>query len=312
MEIYYKKIKTLLVPLYVYNIIYGIIVQVLKSKGFYIGDDFNFYNIVIAPITNGHQFIYNMGGWFIVPLFMVEVYNVLKCKILHIANKKASDYICFFIDIIIGLIGNQLACQGYVFGWWLVLVRILYFIPFYGFGIFYKNILEKYDKKIPSFYYFTVVFLMKFLIVSHFGKMLAYTASWCNDFTEGPAMPIVIGALGIALWLRIAIILEPVIGKSKWINIIADNTYSIMMNQFLGFMIIKTIYALISKLHIGFSDFDWVSYKTDIWWYYMPRKLHYTLIIYVVSGIFFSIIIQKGISFVKRHMVRMLSEKYNL
>lgn len=64
--------------------------------------------------------------------------------------------------------------------------------------------------------------------------------------------------------------------------------------------------------HTGFSDFDWGSYKTDIWWYYMPKKLHYTLIIYVVSGIFFSIIIQKGISFVKRHMVRMLSEKYNL
>lgn len=137
------------------------------------------------------------------------------------------------------------------------------------------------------------------MIIYHFGKTLAYTPSWCNDFAEGPIMPIVIGVLGIALWMRIATIIEPIVGKSKWINLIADNTYSIMMNQFLGFMIVKTIYALVSKMNLGFSDFDLNNYKTNIWYYYQPKGLKHTLIIYVVVGIAFSIVVQKIIDVVR-------------
>lgn len=291
-----KKLKSLIVPLYIYTVVYAIIVQFLKLKGFEIGSDISFYNIFIAPITNGHQFVYNMGGWFVAPLFMVEVYNIIIRKVLKVVNKNISEWAFFLISIVIGISGNQLACMGYLHHGWLVLVRMFYFIPFYEMGILYKTKLEKIDKRIPSFWYFAIVFAVKLAIVYHYGRMLDYTPSHCNDYTEGPVMPIVIGYLGIALWLRIAILLEPVIGRSKWINLIADNTYSIMMNQFLGFMIVKTAYAIMSKIYVGFSDFNWISYKTDIGWYYIPKGLGYTRIIYVVAGITFSIIVQKIIN----------------
>ena len=113
-------------------------------------------------------------------------------------------------------------------------------------------------------------------------------------------MPIIIGCLEIALWMRIATILEPVIGRSRWINLIADNSYSIMMNQFLGFMVVKTIYAVISIFYVGFADFDWRGYKTNIWWYYIPKGLEYALIIYVIVAIAFSIAVQKVIDSFKR------------
>ena len=35
-------------------------------------------------------------------------------------------------------------------------------------------------------------------------------------------MPIIIGFLGIALWMRIATIMEPVFGRKKWINLLSD------------------------------------------------------------------------------------------
>lgn len=294
-----KKVKTLLIPLYIYTVVYGIIVQILRLKGFEIGGSISLYNIIVAPITNGHQFVYNMGGWFITPLFMVEVFNILLRKFAKSFNKNIPEVIFFIIYITLGLLGNQLACLGYLNNWWIVLVRMLYFVPFYGLGIFYRHSLEKYDKRIPSFWYFTAVFAMKLVIVYHYGKMPVYGVSWCQNFTEGPVMPIIIGFLGIALWMRISTILETSIGRSKWINLIADNTYSIMMNHFLGFMLVKTIYALISKVYTGFADFDWVSYKTDIWWYYTPKGLEYTLIIYVIVGIAFPIIIQKFLDMLK-------------
>lgn len=295
-----KKIKKLIIPMYIYNIVYGLIVQISRFKGFEMGGDFNLYNICIAPIINGDQFIYNLGGWFLVPLFLNEIYNVFIRKFLKRFNSTISEWTFFIIGLVLGLVGNQFACVGNRGGWMIVLIRTFHFIPFYSLGILYKNKLETIDKMIPSFWYFVVIYFFKLVIIYHFGRVPSYTSSWCNDFIDGPIMPIVVGYLGIALWMRIATILEPVIGKSKWINLIADNTYSIMMNQFLGFMLVKTIYAIISKIYEGFSNFDLASYKTDIWWYYYPKGINHTLIIYVVAGIIIPILIQKIINEFKK------------
>lgn len=294
-----KKIKRLIVPFYLYTLVYGVFVQLLKLCGFTIGGAFTFENLIVAPITNGQQFIYNLGGWFIVPLFMVEIGNVLIRKLCCLVKKDISEWFFFLVNIVLGIAGNTLAYRGFYSGWWLVLVRMLYFVPFYGLGILYKNVLEKYDK-LPSFWYFAVLFLIRLGIMCVYGENLGYTPSWCDDFSEGPIMPVVIGFLGIAVWMRIASLMEPVLGKSKGINLIADNTYSIMMNQFVGFMIVKTAYAFIAKLHIGFEDFDWVSYKSDIWWYYVPKGIDQTLIIYAVVGIVFPIFVQKLINRLKK------------
>lgn len=295
----FKKIRTLLIPLYLYTIAYGLIVQFLKSEGFKMGGALTFHNLVVAPLIHGHQFAYNMGGWFVAPLFMVEICSLLIKTIVRFVYKKTPEAFFFIVSIVLGLTGNQLACAGYNTGWWLALVRMLYFMPFYGLGTFYNRVLEKYDRKIPGFWYFTFVFAVKLGLGVYYVKMPDYSPSWCRDFSEGPVLPIIIGFLGIALWMRIASILEPVIGKSKWINLIADNTYSIMMNQFLGFMLVKTAYAYLNKTCSIFSNFDWEKYKSDIFWYYAPRGFKHTLIIYVVAGIGFSIIVQMLLNKIK-------------
>jgi len=295
-----KKIKTLIIPLYIYNIIYGLIVLASRAKGFAIGGDFTPYNIFVAPITNGHQFGYNLGGWYIIPLFMVEIFNVLFRKLLNKLHNNISEWFFFITSLLLGITGNQLACIGYYNDLWLVLVRMLYFVPFYALGILYKKKLEQIDRKIPSFYYFSFVFAAKLVVIYLCGKSPAYVPSWCKNFNNGPIMPIIVGFLGIALWLRIAIILTPAIGKSKWVNIIADNTYSIMINQFLGFMIVKTLYAILYKYNIAFSNFDWNSYKTSLFWFYEPRHLKQTLIMYTVFGLTIPIILQKIINNLKK------------
>lgn len=78
-----KKIKTLIIPLYIYNVIYGLIVYLSRFRGFEIGENFTAENLLLMPILSGHQFVYNMGGWFIIPLFMIELYNVVLRKIMH-------------------------------------------------------------------------------------------------------------------------------------------------------------------------------------------------------------------------------------
>lgn len=286
-----KKIKSLLIPLYLWNLFYGIVQILLIHKGFSIGNPISVYNLTIAPIVNGHQFIYNMGGWFVIPLFMLLAYNVLLRKFLSLMKCKYKESIMFFTALAAGIWGVYMASKGYNQGAWLVLVRMLYFVPFFQLGILYKQRLEKYDR-VPNMIYFAIIICAQLFIIWKFGKQLRYTPSWCWDFWEGPIMPFVVGVLGIAFWLRVANILEPAIGRSKWVNLIADNTYSIMINQFAGFMLVKTIFAAMNKYMGLFANFDWGLYKSDHWYYYLPGGHNQMKIIYLAFGILVPILMQ--------------------
>ena len=88
--------------------------QVTRLNSFTIGGDFNLYNLLVAPVTDGHQFLFNMAGWFVVSLFLVEVYNILIRKCLKQVYHNIPEWIFFIISIALGITGNQLACMGYL------------------------------------------------------------------------------------------------------------------------------------------------------------------------------------------------------
>ena len=269
----------------------------MYSRGFYLGSKLTMKTLFIEPIINGHQFAYNMGAWFLIPLLMCEIYNV--CLRYLFKKLKVSEHLFFILNTVLGIAGIELAILGYNSGWLLALVRFLYFLPFYAFGTFYHQYLEEYDLKIPNIVCFSGIFIIKLAISFFLLKMPAYLPSWCNDFVDGPIMPILNGLLGILFWFRICHILEPAIGKSKYINIVSDHTYSIMMNQFLGFFLIKFIYSLISIYTPVFRDFDQTLYHTDIFYYFLPHGQEFTLLIYVVAGIVIPILIDYVIAFIR-------------
>ena len=66
--------------MYFWNTVYGFVVYMLSFKGFNIGGNFTLYNLIIEPIKTGHQFVWNLGTWFIWPLFLVEVIHMVLCK----------------------------------------------------------------------------------------------------------------------------------------------------------------------------------------------------------------------------------------
>ncbi len=297
-----KKLKRLILPLYIYNLVYGLIVQLLHLFGFQMGGGFTLYNLLVAPLNDGHQFILNLGGWFVIPLFMVQVCTVLFRKFLRFCFKRTPEWFCALICIVLGIIGNQLAILGHNQGWELMLVRMLHLLPYFGIGVFYKHILEPVARKIPNWIVFATVLAVKLIIVLNLGRMPDYTASWCSDFIEGPVMPLITVTVGIIFYMRVAVILEPIASKSRMVNLIADSTYSIMMNHLLGILMVKSLFACISKFTPLFADFDWLSFKTDIWWYYVPFGISYMLILYVIGGLAFPVLVQKLITYVSKHI----------
>lgn len=86
-----RKFKHLIVPMYLWNIFYAFLIIFFKSHNIdlYFGSKVTFSTLVLQPLDYGRQFTYNLGSWFVVPLFMVQVYNVIIRKFFsQIDNKE--------------------------------------------------------------------------------------------------------------------------------------------------------------------------------------------------------------------------------
>ena len=292
-----KKVKHLLIPLYLWNLFYALLIMVMKKWSFTIGTEVTLYKLVIAPLNNGHQFIYNMGGWFVAPLFMIQVFNVSARWLLRKVRLGGKEHILFLTYLLLGMAGIQLTIAGYGLHRGLPFIRTLFLLPFFGAGQYYKKVLERRDN-LSNTVYFLVRFSIQLIIAIVYKRIPEYTPSWCNDFYDGPIMPYLVGFTGIAFWLRVARILEPAIGESRMVSLVANNTFSIMINQFLGFMVLKGIFAVFQELGM-LSGFDVNLFKTDIWYVYLPGGVAHSLALYLFAGILLPILMQQCIDGMK-------------
>jgi len=283
------KTKKLIVPLILWNIFYGIILLLIQKFGFFPDVTVNFKNIFIAPFQDGHQFILNLGGWFIIPLFIIHLLNIIIRKLFNIFNIKFNEIIFFMLCLTLGIFGIYLTNHDYNTGIYLNITRTLYFLPFFSAGILYKKY-ESQDNT-NNLLYYSAIFILALYCIYKYNGMPVYAPSW-SSFHNNPIIPFVTGFIGIAFWLRTAKILTPAIGKSKYVNLLANNTYTIMINHLLGFMLVKSFYALCFIHKLGCSNFNMDKFKTDVFWFYTPQGTEQMLFLYLISGIVFPIVLQ--------------------
>lgn len=279
----WKRTKRLLIPAYIWNIVYGLFVLVTADAGYTIGAEVNFYNLFIMPFVDGEAFAYNLGSWFVYPLFLVCVFNVLFRKLMGLLKLK-NEYVFTAIYLVIGMIGIQLAIDGHNMGIFRLLTRAMFFLPCFQIGRLYNAKLEKKDT-LNSIAYFAIIFAVQLLLLTFF-ENLEYTPSSMTKFTNGVVIPYVTSITGISFWLRISRLLTPIVKNWKFIRLISDNTYSIMIHQMIGYMSVKWIFYLLSILTPLFADFNAFSMRTNIWYYYLPNGLQQYGMLYLAGGIF--------------------------
>ncbi|MBQ9685084.1 MAG: acyltransferase family protein [Oscillospiraceae bacterium] len=293
-----RKVKRLLVPLYLWNCFYALLVLVLRPLGFSIGLAPSFRTLVLMPLYEGSQFEYNLGSWFVAPLFFLELFNVLFRRVFRVAGSRRRELAAFAAYLLLGVLGIYLARSGFRRGWEQTLVRSLYFLPFYGLGLLYRRVLERYDT-LPHAVYFAVVLLLQYVLIIVVGHVPAYTISLCDNFNDGLLTPFITGALGIAFWLRVARLVESTLARDKCFNAIADNTFSIMTNHFLGFMLVKAGFAFLKRTTSHCQAFDMELFRSDLVYFYLPGGKLFTLF-YVAAGLAVPILMQKLVDRVKR------------
>lgn len=302
-----KKAKRLLLPYFVWNLVYGVMAWALRAfGGFSMGEALSLKTLLISPFLNGYQFIYNYAAWFVPVLFLIEMMNLcmrLVLKKLHLN----SEWLILLGTLAVGMLVVQFAIDGRVWGLYKTPGRILFLYPCFQMGQFYKKKLEARDRLGNAPYFAVVIGVQVLLHLCCNG--LAYSSVWCTGFANGPLIPYVTVVSGTAFWLRVARILTPLCGGSRiggsaaqsgaeeqagtvaaadpaggFLLYLGRSTYTVMMHHVMAFMLVKAVLAGIAA-HTGcLADFDFVRFYADIDYYYLVKGSEAFRMVYLAAG----------------------------
>ena len=270
-----KKCRRLMLPYFAWNLIYGLLAALLRSRGFAFGEPVTLWTLFIEPFCTGYQFILNHAAWFVPALFLVELAH-------RIGRRTAGEWPLLLVSLLLGLGAIWTAKHVGTEGFLLTLVRMLFLLPFYCAGNLYRRELEARDR-LGSPAYFSLI-LLAALVLALRGRPVIYAVSHCRDF-PGYLTSYLSAFLGIAFWLRVSRILAPAIENSALVRYAGRNTYPIMMHHMMVFLGIKTVYAFLAKYAGIFTGFDFEAYKTDFYYCYYPRGLVQLRVFYLAAGL---------------------------
>ena len=276
-----KRTNKLILTYLMWNTIYGVIVNLLNKTGIInFGKPLTLYNLFIAPFsTDSNQFNFNTPAWFLITIYFIQCIYLLINKFNKIIKIETKYAVCI-ITIVIATVELSMVSKGCNYGFWHLITRVCFLMPFYALGQIYKDI-EKYDK-LNNYAYFIILIVIQAILLQKF-KNLKYNLNTLY-FKHDYIVYIISSITGISFWLRISRILEKYIGNNKIINYIGNNTYSVMMHHVFAFYILNTLIGIIYKFSGRFGDFDVNEYKTTIWYVYNGNNSALSLI-YVIFGV---------------------------
>lgn len=309
-----RKIRRMLVPYLIWNLVYGLMAWALRAVGFSMGEAVSLRTLLISPVISGYQFIYNYAAWFVPVLFIIEAMNLSARLILRrmeglIAkwlNRRRgredgvdltwlTEWIMLFGSLIVGMTVVWLAVGGHVWGHYKAPGRILFLFPCFQMGQFYRQKLERHDT-LGNLPYFTIVIGIQ-LLFNMFCNGLAFSSVWCTGFANGPVIPYMTIVSGIAFWLRVARVLTPLLEKSKAVRYLGRNTYAVMMHHVAVFMLIKAMIAGVASSTGLCADFDFGQYYANIDYFYLVRGAEQFKMVYLAAGVVLPLILQSAIEY---------------
>lgn len=175
---------------------------------------------------------------------------------------------------------------GVAFDEYAVLIRLFVYLPFFQLGIYMRDKLKVIEDA-NSVLYFSFIFFILLAIKCIYGYTPVYGFGSGTACGESVIMYFLVGLLGIAFWMKVAVIVEPAIRGNRYIGSFRRYTFSIMMHQYIGFLCVKLFFYGLSK-HISLQ-FDVNEFKTNLYYYYYLPMNDKVMLIYVIAAIGLSV-----------------------
>ena len=285
-----RRVKSLLVPYFLYSFLYlGITIFLSPIIGKFWGMPITLKNELLMPFLTGHQLDLISPLWFVPCLFITLIIYKLLFYI------KLNEYFKLFLYFILAILAikYQNLSDNINFLWILRTMFALFFVHL-GFLFNKNNFEEKYN--IFSFKILgCVLFIQSLLWLTNQdynpidGIGLHFLIVWgkYNNWI----IPILTSLTGIWICLFIVEITYDKVKNCSFFNKIGQNTYHIMANHLFIFNIIT--YSILAFKGIDFS----IKNNADIYWFYNPIKTTY---FYFVIGIILSTYLGILVKYIKR------------
>ena len=286
----WKKIKSLLFP-YLGICLLVLVIQffmnLFKTGAFESFPSGYLLYMLERVVTLGSPFALVTPMWFVITLFsLLLVYALLK-KIL---GKIWNNFIMFALFVALHLASIYLAktLDPESIYWFLLPLKVFFFLPFLELGIIYRDHLERKHASLEGGWKIAVLFaLLVFNMIRTIYLPTAYDVAFDTiDEMAGFTSPFIVTPLisslvGILFWLTIADLIEKSVSGSKFINYMSCNTFWIMGLHIAFFNIFNCILMLICKVVAPLPCFSVETFRETEWyfWEINPNvKLAYVLI----------------------------------
>lgn len=287
----WKKIKSLVIPYFIWNLVYGVFVTLLlNNQVIFFSKPLSFRTFFIDPWLTGTHFGFNVGGWFVLSLFLVEITYLLLRKLCSWLHWNREWLFGLFL-LCFGLCAVHFANSGYNHGAFLTIIKVVFFLPFFHFGYLYRERIEP-REKLPGWIYFVFIFAVQLILLKIYGTLTfyAYNATFLH---QNVLLPYLTSFTGGLFWLRISKILARALKGNRIVRYIGRNTWSIMMHHPISFFIINCIiWGLSGPLNL--SAFDQHAFQTNIWYAYSPGLPQFA-IVYVAAAVALPLLAKYGV-----------------
>lgn len=283
-----KRIKSLLVPYFWYNLFYlCVTLLIAKLTGKLWGMPITFKNFFITPFLNGHQFDLSCPLWFVTQLFMTMTVFLFLMRTLQKCKDNKIFHLVFFT--IIGCLAIPLSKLIAVTPFTLVVIRTMMSLFFVYLGYFYAHYIKdnyniftpKWAGAMISLQAILWLFNRDFDPVHGIG--LSYVLVWAR-FDQQLIVPIFTSITGIWASLFVVKLLYPYLKDIKFLQDMGNVTYHIMANHLLVMYIITAILLKINGIPMS------ERLNHNIYWIYDPVQTTYlyfvlTMVITTYIGI---------------------------
>ena len=284
-----KKLRTLLLP---YLLISLIVLGIQCLMDLFKTGETTSYPITYLlerVVTTGAPIMIATPMWFVISLFAtLLVYAILKKLLGRIWN----SFVFLGIFAALHLLSVYLSktLDPDTIYWFLLPLKVLFFLPFLELGIIYRDLLEKKHEGLPGGAKLGI--LISLLLINMARTMylpLPYDLAFDSiDDLSGFTSPYIVAPLissiiGIIFWLTLVDIIGKPFYESRFVNYMSCNTFWIMGLHITFFNILNCILMAISEHIVELSYFDVETFR-ETEWYYWELSPNFKLA-YVVIGI---------------------------
>lgn len=287
------KVRKLLKPYYVHNIILGGGVTLIVNYLFdfsWVGD-FSIYNLVSIAFSWGTIFDITSASWFIVMLFSV-VFLYACIHRIYGEHEFIKDSIFFVCLIVIGGISVYLSMQGYSKDIkFILLLKIGFYLQFYHFGFWYRKYVDGLAFK-PLYVCSICILISIGIHVFYNNSQLTFNSTAFMQAFNSPfvGLPFITSVIGILFFLNLSKILTPSLGDNKIVNEISENTLLILTTHLIFFNIVNAVFYLLYLNHF-IDGFNAEFFHKSAWYVYVKNPIYSW--VFLFAGVFGPLLLKR-------------------